>query len=109
MSYGSDKGGLFVDTGLLRDHVSKLQQEKKKALSLYENVAAMKALSKPEEAYRYDPILRDINELIEYFTRMANALAYTEDEAVQLGHDIARIIEEGTDETKAKVKREILL
>ena len=95
-----DKNGLFVDTGLLRDHVSKLREEKKVAARLYENVAAMKNVSDPTVSYQYDPVLRDIEQLMEYFGRMANLLDHIVDDAVQLSLVLSTLVEDDTELTR---------
>ena len=97
MSKGSNPNGLYVDTGLLRDHVSALRKQKKLATRLYENVAVMKTLADPADADRYNPILRDIEQMIEYFDRMANQLTIVHDEAVQLSHELRGMIKDSTD------------
>ena len=97
MSRGHNTNGLLVDTGLLRDHVSKLREQKKLATRLYNTVLAMKNASDPTVAYQYDPILRDVEQMIEYFTRMAKVLTHVGDDAVQLNRQIGGIIEDSTD------------
>lgn len=89
--------GLYVDTGLLRDHISKLREEKKLASRLYESVAFMKSVDDPTVAHRYDAVLYDIEQIIEYFNAMANQLAHIDDEAVQLSYELLGIIKDSTD------------
>ena len=96
MSKGYSKDGLYLDTGLLRDHISKLQAGKKLASRLYESVAVMKAMADPAVAYQYDLILRNIEQMIEYFDRMAKELAHIHDEAVALSHELRGIIQDST-------------
>lgn len=96
MSKGYNNG-LYVDTGLLRDHISKLQKEKKLASRLYENIVAMKTVTDPMATYQYDSVLRDIEQMIEYFNTMANQLAHIVDEAVQLSDELRGIIVDSTD------------
>lgn len=97
MSKDHNQYGLYVDIGLLRDHISKLWEEKKLVSRLYESVAAMKASADPMVAYRYDSVLRDIKQMIEYFNAMADLLDHIDDEAVQLGYELRGIIEDSTD------------
>ena len=87
---------LYVDVGLLRDHISKLQEEKKLASRLYESVAVMKTVADPVVAEEYDLVLRNIEQMIEYFRRMENMLAHIHDEAVELSHELRGIIEDST-------------
>lgn len=96
MSKGHHKDGLYLDTGLLRDHLSKLQADKKLASRLYESVAVMKTVADPVVAEKYDLVLRNIEQMIEYFRRMENMLAHIHDEAVELSHELRGIIEDST-------------
>lgn len=97
MSRGYNKNGLYIDIGLLRDHISKLREEKKLVSGLYENIAVMKTAADPMVADQYDLVLRDIEQVIEYFNTMANQLAHIDDEAVQLSHELRSMIEDSTD------------
>lgn len=96
MSKGYNNG-LYVDTGLLRDHISKLREEKKLASRMYENISVIKKAADPMVAYQYDSVLRDIEQIIEYFNAMANQLDHINDEAVQLSHKLRGIIDDSTD------------
>lgn len=89
-----NQDGLFVDTGLLRDHVSKLQNENKIAERLRESLEAMQSISDPSAFGQYKSVLRDVDQLCEYLTRMARLLDNTGDEAVQLSHEIGKLIED---------------
>lgn len=99
----------FVDTGLLRDHVSILREERKNASRLYANVATMRSRSDPADVYKYNSLLRDIELLISYFDRMANVLSNAEDEAVHMSHEIGCIIEEDTMRTRRAVSQSFML
>lgn len=109
MSKGGNHNGTFVDTGLLRDHVSKLREQRKTAVKLYENVRMMKQLADPAEAYQYDSILRNVNQLIEYFDRMSKVLAEVEDDAIVLSHRIKALIQEDADRAHHEISKAILL
>lgn len=108
MSSGYGKGGLFVDTGLLRDHVSKLRERKKTATRLYETVVAMKRMDDPGVAHRYNSVLREIQQLIEYFDRMAALLDNVSDDAVELSHRIESLLENSTDYTRRTISENFL-
>lgn len=101
--------GLYVDTGLLRDHVSKLREEKKLASKLYENIVVMKAMADPTESYRYDVVLRDVAQLIEYFEAMAKQLTHVADDAVQLSNHLRGMIEDSTELSRRITDAQILL
>ncbi len=97
MSRGGKTSDSFVDTGLLRDHVSKLHRERKIAYELYENVSMLKSISDPTISYQYNSILRDIAQLIEYFNKMADVLSHVSDDAVQLSYELGELIENDTE------------
>lgn len=97
MSRSNNKNGLYVDTGLLREHISKLQEEKKLASRLYENIVAMKTVADPTVTYQYDSVLHEIEQVIEYFNAMANQLTHINDEAIQLSQELRGLIEDSTD------------
>ena len=109
MSKGYHKNALYVDTGLLRDHISKLRGEKKLASRLYEKIAVMKMTSDPTVAHQYDSVLRDIEQLIDYFNEMANQLAYIDDEAVLLSQELRGVIEDSTDLSQRITAKSIVL
>ena len=109
MINGNNISGLFVDTGLLRNHVSKLREEKKMATRLYENVVAMKTISDPTVTYQYDTILRDIEQLVEYFDRMAILLDDITDDAIRLSHEMGTLIEDDTASTRHIISDNYLL
>lgn len=109
MSRNHSQDGVFLDTGLLRDHVSKLREERKLALRLREAVVSMRMVSDPTVAYQYNSVLRDIDQLIEYFGRMAKLLDDVDDEAVALSLRLRAIIEEDTESAHRTIERAILL
>lgn len=96
MRKGNRHTGLFLDTGLLRDHVSKLREERRIAGKLYDNLKAMRNADDPSEAYKYNSALHDAKQLIEYFDRMANTFARLEDDAVELKNELGAIIKDDT-------------
>ena len=100
MSKGYNKNGLFVDVGLLRDHISKLREEKKLAQRLYDNVVAMRNYGDPSMYGQYRAVLRDVEQLIEYFDRMAKVLSDAEVEAVRLSRTVGARIKEDTDRVR---------
>jgi len=104
-----NKSSLFVDTGLLRDHVSKLREKKKIATRLYENVMGMRNADDPTSSYRYDSILRDIEQLMEYFDRMATLLSNVGDDAIELSHKLNTLIKEDTEYTHYTISNNFLL
>lgn len=109
MSKGYNANGLYVDTGLLRDHVSKLQSEKKLASRLYQNIVFMKNLADPMVAHRYDSLLRDIKQLIEYFDAMSDQLARTADEATRLSYELRYEIKDSTELSQRIISKSFLL
>lgn len=109
MRNGYKHDGFFIDTGLLRDHVSKLQNQRKIAERLRENLQAMQRVAEPETFAQYKAVLRDVELLCEYFTRMARVLDHTGDEAVVLSREMAAMIEEDTAQTKRIISNTFML
>lgn len=100
---------VFVNEGLLRDHVTKLHKQKKDALTLYERVVSMKELCDPIDLYKYDSILSDVNQLILYFDKMAEILAHIDDESVLLSMKLGSLILKDTEESYHKVRDSLKL
>jgi len=109
LSKGCIPNGVFVDTGLLRDHVSKLQNERKMAERLRENLMAMQNSSDPETVVQYRSVLNDVDQLCAYFTRMARLLDNVGDEAVTLSRKIATLIEKDAEQTRHASSRLFML
>lgn len=109
MSKDYNRNGLYVDTGLLRDHISKLREEKKLASRLFENIAFMKAFADSAVVHQYDLALRDIDRMIEYFDAMANLLAHVCDDATQISGELRGVIENSTDLSRRIVAESIML
>ena len=104
MSRGYNKSGLHIDVGLLRDHISKLREEKKLVERLYDNVSAMRSCSDPSEYGQYYTIFRDIDQFLGYFARMIKELSEAEAEAIRLSRDAGEKI----DDNAAQVRRAFL-
>lgn len=100
MSKGFNQNGVFIDTGLLRDHVSKLRKERKLAERLRESLLAMRNCSDPAAFSQFYPVLRDVDQLCEYLERMARLLDNAGDEAIQLSHEIGQLIEDDAAQTR---------
>ena len=109
MRNGYDQNGLFVDTGLLRDHVSKLREEKKTAVKLRDSIKAMRNCCDPEAYDNYAPVLCDVNQLVEYLERMARLLDEAGDEAVVLSREIAALLDEDAANTHYVASKAIML
>ena len=92
MGKGLNSDGVFVDTGCLRNHVSKLRKEKQTALELYNKINSMKDLSDPADAYQYTPLIRDAKQMVDYFDTMIKSLTHIEEEAISTSKKIAEIV-----------------
>ena len=109
MSRNPRRSGSYVDTGYLRDHVYKLREDKKRASRLYDYVLAMKRNCDPTVSYQYDSILRNIQQIIDYFDRMANSLARISDEATYISNRMGGLIEDDTENLRHKTKDTFML
>lgn len=109
MSKGHNKNSTFVDTGLLRDHISKLDVQKRLASDLYECIETMKKLCDPTVAYQYDSILRDAERLLQYFTKMVVTLDHIEYEANRMSIAIRTAIDDDAEATHRKTSENLML
>ena len=100
---------MYIDTGLLRDHVSKLRENKKTAIRLYEKVLDMRRADDPTISYRYTSVLREIEQLIEYFDRMALLLDNVADDAIELSQKLGNSIQQSTGNTRRTISKHFLL
>ena len=109
MRKGYNYDDLFVDTGLLRDHVSKLQKQRKIAERLRESLQVMQRISEPEKFGQYKAVLRDVDQLCEYLTRMARLLDNAGDEAVALSCEIGTMLADDAAHTRHVVSNTLML
>ena len=69
----------------------------------------MRNASDPSVVHQYNRILHDVEQLIEYFGRMADLLSKTRDEAVQLSRQIGTLIQDGTEYTHHVTEQNFML
>ena len=91
---------VYLNTRLLRDHVSRIQEERRTAQRLYESVRRAKELSDPTIESAYNGVLDDINALIRYFEKMEDAFDQIELKAIELNRTVQSLVQEGIDQTK---------
>jgi len=96
---------IYLDTRLLRNQVSTLQDERKTAQRLRESVLTAKNLSDPAMYPYYNRVLNEINELIQYFGKMGEALEGIEQDAFSLQKSIKSLVQTGTDQTADTVNK----
>ena len=99
----------YVDMCLLRDHISRLRERRKTAGRLYANVREMRKYSSPDDAYKYNSLLRDIERMIAYFEKMEKVLCSAADEAEYLSRKVGHMIEEDTFRSRRVVKNTFML
>lgn len=104
-----NENGLFVDAALLRDHVSKLRQQERLSMELYDMVAEMTYQDDAVLSNACRPILSDIKQLSEYFRTMSQVLAEVEDEAIHLSLKLGYMLEEDTAEANREISSTIML
>lgn len=91
---------IYIDTRLLRDHVSIILEEKRIAQQLYSQVNQLKRSDESVFGPQCHEALSKIDTLIRYYQMMANALEEVGDNAVALSREISRILQDDTDEVK---------
>lgn len=70
---------------------------------------AMRNRCEPEDVYKYNSIIRDIDNIIEYFERMSRSLSHIADEATHLSRKINKIIEDGNERTRHAIDQSLQL
>lgn len=109
MRNGYKNDGFFIDTGLLRDHVSKLKNQRKIAEKLRESIQAMQRVAKPETFVQYKAVLREVDLLCEYLTRMVRALDHTGEKAVELSSKLTAMLVDDIEQTRHITSNELML
>lgn len=99
---------LRLDTGLLRNHVSVVMDEKRTALQLYSTLNTAKRLSSPDMQSRFNGLLSQIENLAAYFGEMATSLDSICDEAIELKRQLDKLIEDDSDAAR-KLLPDIIL
>ena len=99
----------YLNTRLLRDHVSEVQDERRTAQRLKEAVRMTRDLGNPAAAGQYRRILESVDSLEGYFGRMANALETISDKGYQMYTRIGRMIEDDTDRTRSENNKRFML
>lgn len=89
--------GLFLNTRLLREHVSEIKEERKTVLRLRESVNMIRNLSDPVMHAQINRILSDIDKERVYFEKMADAFEDIEYNALQCSRKISTLIASDTE------------
>ena len=100
--------GIHIDTALLREHVSVVQEEKRLAMQLQSQIELLKRISEVESVQQYQQILNKVDNLVQYYQNMADALDTAGDLAVEYYREIAAILQDDTDEAKSVISRYLL-
>lgn len=78
----------------LGQHKDIVLQELRAARELCGRLERAHARSSPEDAWRYDRLIRQAETLERYFQAMADQMDLMEAELIQLSQDISRLLEE---------------
>ena len=68
------EGELYVNTMLLQQHGAEIQQERRVAEQLYEQLRLAQQYASLETAYRYNRLVQQADNLIRYFRAMEDAV-----------------------------------
>lgn len=100
---------IHIDTGLLREHVSVILEEKRIAEQLLYQVEKLRKLSSDSVGPQYNAIVKKIENLIQYYRRMAEALETLGDDAVMLYREIAQKLQDDNDKAKRDISNFFML
>ena len=100
--------GLYVNVGLLRDHIVDVAEQKHLAQQLLDKVNLLQRMDAegPQDQYRI--LQKKISNLVEYHSRLETTLEEIAEKAVQLSHDIHNAVRSDTDETIDAVNHYLL-
>jgi len=102
-------GSIHVDTGLLREHVSVVLEEKRIAMELQSHVETLMRISGDSARPQYQSILNRIENLVLYYQKMADALETVGEDAVMLHREIASKLRDDNDEATHVVSQHLML
>lgn len=104
----TDFDGLYVNTRLLRDHVSDVAEQKKLAQQLLERIDWMQTADVDGPQDQYCHLQQKIHNLIQYYNNLEITLEEIEEKAVYLSRDIRNTVRSDTEETTEKVNHDFL-
>ena len=102
------ENNFLVDTRYLRDHVLKLYEEKKLANQIYDKVSVMRNIDDPAVSQKYNSILYETRQLIDYFQKMIDTLNQIEQETIRLSNSIKFNIEGNTETVRDATSKSFL-
>lgn len=99
---------IHIDTGLLREQVSVVREEKRIALELQSQVEKLKRTGDESSVAYYNDLLDRIEILVQYYGRMSDALETVGDDAVLLYRNLAQTLEDEKDAAKDTINHVFL-
>ena len=109
MRRGRNRDGVFVDVGLLRDHISKLRRQYRTAEDLFASVNRLIRMADDDITHQHLSLHRDALQMCNYYEQMIRALSKVADEAVYVSYRIKHEIEDDTDRTRHISRRNLML
>lgn len=92
---------LFLDTKLLRQHVTQIERELRCAQTLYDHIETARNLTAEELRDSYSRLLEDTQCLVTYFRAMANVIDNVSTNAEQTVLRIGRLLQDMADSNPA--------
>ena len=88
------ENGLYVDILRLKEHISKIRQEWYAAQRLCENLRLARQCAEPGDAWRYDELIAQADNLAGYFRTMSETVENMTIELEQLSLKAGRMLED---------------
>ena len=88
---------VYLDTRYIDEHVSQLQDERRTAQRLRNAVIMTRDLGDPLLAAQYGGIIRSVDKLVRYCSKMGDTLEDISFDAKKLQQRLKRMVEEDTD------------
>lgn len=86
--------GFYADTLQLLQHSVELQEQKRMAAQLYEQLLMARRIADPAEFSCYDPLIQKTQELVYYFASMSDTIEKISTELEQLSVKIGAMFED---------------
>lgn len=92
----------YLDARYVDEHVSQLQDERRTAQRLRSAVIMTRDLGNPMLAPQYNRIIRSVDELVQYFGKMADTFEDLSYDAKKMQKRFKQLVEEGSEQVRVE-------
>ncbi len=96
------ENGFSADFLCLQEYRERLRQEQQLAQRLQQHLESARDLALPEETWRYDALLREVNRLVRYFSAMGEQMDAVLEQLARLSLDIRLLLLDTSSDIRRK-------